>query len=80
MIPYTTDYTNIIICKRTRYIQTKHHVKFNCLISKNMLQEGLEQDQITVNLMGNKATATEQLDNQKFIHEPMTLYQWKLSH
>ena len=45
-----------------------------------MLQEGLEQDQITVNQMGNKATAIEQLDNQKFIHEPMTLYQWKLSH
>ena len=32
-----------------------------------MLQEGLEHDQITVNQMGNKATATEQLDNQKFI-------------
>ena len=45
-----------------------------------MLQEGLEHDQITVNQMGNKATATEQLDNQKFIHEPMTLYLWKLSH
>ena len=67
MIPYTTDYTNIIICKRTRCIQTKHHVKFNCFISKDMLQEGLEQDQITVNQMGNKVTATEQLDNQKFI-------------
>ena len=45
-----------------------------------MLQEGLEQDQFTVNQMGNKATAIEQLDNQKFIHELMTLYQWKLSH
>ena len=45
-----------------------------------MLQEGLEHDQITMNQMGNKATASEQLDNQKFIHEPMTLYQWKLSH
>ena len=33
-----------------------------------MLQEGLEHDQITVNQTGNKATATEQLDNQKFIH------------
>ena len=40
-----------------------------------MLQEGLEPDQITMNQMGNKATASEQLDNQKFIHEPMTLYQ-----
>ena len=74
-MPYTTHYTNNVICKRTRYIQTKHHVKFNCLIGKNMLQEGLEHDQITVSQMGNKATATEQLDNQKFIHEPMTLYQ-----
>ena len=45
-----------------------------------MLQEGLEHDQITVSQMGNKATATKQLDNQKFIHEPITLYQWKLSH
>ena len=40
-----------------------------------MLQGGLEHDQITVSQMGNKATATKQLDNQKFIHEPITLYQ-----
>ena len=40
-----------------------------------MLQEGLEHDQITVSQTGNKATATKQLDNQKFIHEPITLYQ-----
>ena len=38
-----------------------------------MLQEGSEHDQIAVSQMGNKATATEQLDNQKFIHEPMTI-------
>ena len=44
------------------------HLLHNCLISKNMLQEGLEHDQITVNQMDNKAKATEQLDNQKFIH------------
>ena len=40
-----------------------------------MLQERLEHDQITVNQIGNKATATKRVDNQKFIHEPMTLYQ-----
>ena len=38
-----------------------------------MLQKGLEHDQITMSQMGNKATAIEQLDNQTFIHEPMTL-------
>ena len=37
-----------------------------------MLKEGLKYDQITVNQMCNKATAP-QLDNQKFIHEPMTI-------
>ena len=42
-----------------------------------MLQEGLEHDQITVNQMGNKATATEQLANQKFIHEPMAIVSMK---
>ena len=50
-IPYTTDYTNNVICKRTIYIQTKHHMNFHYLISKNMLQEGLEHDQFTVNQM-----------------------------
>ena len=38
------------------YIQTKHHMNFHYFISKNMLQEGLEHDQITVNQMCNKAT------------------------
>ena len=33
-----------------------------------MLQERLEHDQTMVNQMGNKATAIEQLDNQKFIY------------
>ena len=42
-----------------------------------MLKEGLEHDQITVNQMGNKATATEQLANQKFIHEPMAIVSMK---
>ena len=37
-----------------------------------MLKEGLEHNQITVNQMCNIATAP-QLDNQKFIHEPMTI-------
>ena len=57
-IPYTTDYTNNVICKRTIYIQIacKHHMDFHYLISKNMLQEGLERDQITVNEICNKAT------------------------
>ena len=31
-------------------------MNFHYLISKNMLQEGLEHDQITVNQMCNKAT------------------------
>ena len=34
-----------------------------------MLQEGLEHDQITVNQVCNK----QQLDNRKFIHEPVTI-------
>ena len=33
-----------------------------------MSQEGLEHDQTMVYQMGNKATAIEQLDNQKFIY------------
>ena len=37
-----------------------------------MLQKGLEHNQITVNQMCNIATAP-QLDNQKFIHEPVTI-------
>ena len=66
----------------------KEPVTFKLNTTRNLIassvrtcyKQGLEHDQITVNQMGNKATATKQLDNQKFIHEPMTLYQWKLSH
>ena len=58
-IPYTTDYRNNVICKRTIYIQTKHHMNFHYLISQNMLQEGLEHDQFTVNQMWNKATKVD---------------------
>ena len=57
---------NNVICKRTSYIQTKHQVNFQYVMSVNwnMLQEGWEPDHITVNQMYNKAI--QQLDNRKF--------------
>ena len=57
-IPYAADYTNNAICDRTSYIQTKHQVKLNYFLSVDMLQEGLEHDQITINQTRiNKARA-----------------------
>ena len=32
-MPYAADYTNNVICKRTSYIETKHHVNFHYFTS-----------------------------------------------
>ena len=53
-------------------------VNFNYfLLVKNMLEEGLH-DQITLNTTIYRVTK-QQIDNQKFIHEPTTIVLHKLS-
>ena len=72
---------NSAIFKRTSFIQTKHQVNFQYVMSVNwnMLQEGWEPDHITVNQMYNKAI--QQLDNRKFSYsQRWQVYQRKLSH